>query len=156
MKIMIKLLLLALVGGLVAPMFIKGPDGRPLMSWQEFFSAPSGGMGSKPSSVSSDKTTVYKWKDEHGQWHFSDKKDEHLEQETVKYDPNANIIQSIPVTKDTQNARVTPLAKKLNAPTTPSLTTVPMAEVPELIDQAKQYQGLIDDRNKALEQYKSR
>ena len=154
MKIMIKLLVLALVGAIVAPMILKGPDGRPLMSWEDFFSVPDSTVGlSKPISKSSDLTTVYKWQDEEGQWHFSDKPMGKGEHETLKYNPNANIIQSLKKPEEESNAVVTPKLKTPEISSGPSLTTVPLTEVPELMDQAKQYQQLIDQRNQTLEQF---
>ncbi|GLQ33114.1 DUF4124 domain-containing protein [Litoribrevibacter albus] len=159
MKIMIKLMLLALVGAVVAPMLIKGPDGKPLLSWQDFFSLPSQDSGSASSSdpdvtpqSPSGLTTVYKWKDKEGQWHFSDKPQDHVDNETLKYNPNANIIQSLAKKEEESEVEVTPM--KVPEPSAgPSLTTVPLTEVPELMDQAKQYQQLLDQRNKTLEQF---
>ena len=153
MKLMIKLMLFGLVGAVVAPMLIKGPDGRPLMSWQDFFSSPEQGTtsSSKPTS-SGGLTTVYKWKDADGQWHFSDKKIEGDNHETLKYNPNANIIQSLAKKEPEQDVKVKAIPKAVEAKG-PSLTTVPLAEVPELMDQAKQYQSLIDQRNQSLEQF---
>jgi len=156
MKIMIKLLLLALVGAVVAPMLIKGPDGRPLLSWKDFFSVsnPTATLDKPTGKVSpSGLTTVYKWQDEEGQWHFSDKPMGTGEHETLKYNPNANIIQSLKKPEEDSNAVVTPIAKAPETPSGPSLTTVPLSEVPELMDQAKQYQQLIDQRNQTLEQF---
>ena len=156
MKLMIKLLLLGLVGAIVAPMLIKGPDGRPLMSWQDFFSSSDSGSASVSSSSplsSPGVTTVYKWKDAEGQWHFSDKVIEGENHETLKYNPNANIIQSLAKKEEESEIEVQPVAA-LKESSGPSLTTVPLTEVPELMDQAKQYQSLIDQRNKSLEQFK--
>ncbi|GAA3944312.1 DUF4124 domain-containing protein [Litoribacillus peritrichatus] len=155
MKLMIKLLLLGLVGAIVAPMLIKGPDGRPLMSWQDFFSSSDSGAASVSSlpQSSSGVTTVYKWKDAEGQWHFSDKAIEGENHETLKYNPNANIIQSLAKKEEESEIEVKPVAA-LKETSGPSLTTVPLTEVPELMDQAKQYQSLIDQRNKSLEQFK--
>lgn len=160
MKIMIKLLILGLVGVVVAPMLIKGPDGRPLMSWEDFFSSPS---ADKPATSSvnptapsspSGLTTVYKWQDSDGQWHFSDKPQDHVQNETLKYNPNANIIQSLAKKEENPEVEVEAI-KEPQVPEEPSLTTVPLTEVPELMDQAKQYQQMMDQRNQMLQQYNS-
>ena len=153
MKLMIKLMVLALIGAVVAPMLIKGPDGRPLMSWQDFFSSPSKPSGTGVSS-SSGLTTVYKWQDDEGNWHFSDRPVVESS-EKLTYNPNANIIQSLAKKEEPQKVKVTPFESTPDQKG-PSLTTVPMDQVPELMDQAKQYQSLIDQRNEALEQFNKR
>jgi len=64
-KVMIALLIIACI----APMVIKGPDGEPLMSIEDWIpSTPT-----IPDELQSDDepTTVYKWQDEDGNWHFS-------------------------------------------------------------------------------------
>lgn len=78
---MYKLLIGLLIIACIAPLFIKGPDGEPIMSlddWSmELPDAARQLMGeSLPTSpVSNDgptaPTTVYRWQDENGQWHFS-------------------------------------------------------------------------------------
>lgn len=151
MKLMIKLMVLALIGAVVAPMLIKGPDGRPLMSWQDFFSSQS-----ETPKVSSPTglTTVYKWQDAEGNWHFSDRPVVE-NSETLTYNPNANIIQSLVKKEEPEQVTVTPFEPKMKQQG-PSLTTLPMDQVPELMDQAKQYQSLIDQRNEALQQFNKR
>ncbi|MFC3152493.1 DUF4124 domain-containing protein [Litoribrevibacter euphylliae] len=157
MKIMIKLLILALIGVFVAPMVMKGPDGQPLISWKDFFSSPapddpSPSVSPNAPASPSGLTTVYKWKDKDGQWHFSDKPQDHVQNETLKYNPNANIIQSLAKKEEEPEVVVEPV-KEPKTSTEPSLTTVPLTEVPELMDQAKQYQQMVDQRNEMLQQY---
>jgi len=199
MKIMIKLMLLALVGLLVAPLIIKGPDGKPLMTVQDLdLNLPSVSPASAykdPSYRSSGLTTVYKWQDEHGQWHFSDNQSQGSNHQTLKYNPKANIIQSLPKEDDSQQTTLSALSgnefigNAVSSRTRPketsqdenvevmqqikralggnnhttnqsagyssgagiSLSTIPLSEVPELIEQAKNIQSLLDQRNKDLE-----
>jgi hypothetical protein len=156
MKIMIKLLLLALVGAVVAPMLMKGPDGKPLLSWEDFFSVPEETKmlpDAEPSSPAG-LTTVYKWKDKDGVWHFSDKPHDHETNEKLTYNPNANIIQSLAKKEEEPEAEVKAVPIEPE-PTSPGLTTVPLDQVPELMDQAKQYQDMVDQRNKMMEQFNS-
>lgn len=202
MKIMIKLLLLALVGVLVAPMFIKGPDGEPIVTLQDVVpTASSESAYVSPSSSSSKLTTVYKWQDENGQWHFSDNQAQGQNHETVKYNPKANIIQSLAkkeepkpgagsmpgvsgeyiaaVSRKSPSSKEDELEEELegldpevvkrvkralgvnnNSNTTENagggagigLTTIPMSEIPKLIEQAKEVQALLDERNEKLEE----
>ncbi len=195
MKIMIKLLVLVLIGAVVAPLVIKGPDGKPMMAWQDFFSSTPTTAYISPSKGSSSLTTVYKWKDADGQWHFSDKTVEGNNHETIKYNPKSNIIQSLAKKEEPNQFDVddrfasgrqfaanavgtrrgrneeeeegTNLNSLINehhrsrggnsgsnGTTTggPGLTTVSLADVPELIEQAKQVQALVDQRNESLRQ----
>lgn len=77
MSFTVKLLLLALVVvALILPMFIKGPDGRPIMvvgDWLPDFVGDSTKMSRVVSDqLGQDSATMYKWQDETGHWHFSD------------------------------------------------------------------------------------
>ncbi|MFC3152299.1 DUF4124 domain-containing protein [Litoribrevibacter euphylliae] len=201
MKIFIKLMLLVLVGAVVAPMFIKGPDGEPIVTLQEVLPSSSSSESAyvSPSSSSSKLTTVYKWKDENGQWHFSDNQATGQNHETLKYNPKANIIQSLAKKEEPKDgaaaipgvngeyiaavSRRSPrsqeeeleeelegldpevvkrvrraLGSNNNANNNDitggagiSLTTIPMSEIPKLIEQAKEVQALLDERNEELE-----
>ncbi|GLQ33566.1 DUF4124 domain-containing protein [Litoribrevibacter albus] len=202
MKIFIKLMLLAVVGAVVAPMFLKGPDGKPIMDVTDF--APSASSESayvSASETSSKLTTVYKWKDENGQWHFSDNQAQGSNHETLKYNPNANVIQSLQMPEEPEYAEAMPGGRPLyaaNVLTTSSkkkeedldleglepeavkrikralassnngkgnananntdgvsgisLTTIPLSEIPKLIEDAKNVQALLDKRNEQLEE----
>lgn len=79
-SIVVKILIVLLIIACIAPLFIKGPDGEPIMSLDDWkFEIPASLTGilrksapAAPEGVSPSKsTTVYKWQDEDGQWHFS-------------------------------------------------------------------------------------
>ena len=95
MKIMIKLMLLGLIGLLVAPLIIKGPDGRPIMSLDNLNLFNSQKSAYNQSNDKSSLTTVYKWQDAEGQWHFSDNKIKGENHQTLRYNSNSNVIQSL-------------------------------------------------------------
>ena len=59
------ILVLFLVAALIAPFFLRGPDGQPLMTLDDFIEVPS-------PSVSINPPQVYRWQDEHGVWQFGD------------------------------------------------------------------------------------
>ena len=72
-----KLLLAVLViGGLVLPLFINGPSGKPIMSLSDWkpdlqnASPEINGISAEPIKPKSGDA-VYKWQDEQGRWHFS-------------------------------------------------------------------------------------
>ncbi|SEI90758.1 protein of unknown function [Allopseudospirillum japonicum] len=84
MKLMLKLMLMLLVLAMILPMALKGPDGRPLMRWQDWLAEDtpqaSGSSASGHFSTSTPASSqapapaqkIYRWQDETGRWHFSD------------------------------------------------------------------------------------
>jgi len=109
MGLFIKLLLLALVLALAAPFVIKGPDDRPLMTLDDIQN-PDGLTGwlqsipqvgstlqeevtGKGTAPAKGKTSVYSWKDEQGNVHYSNiAPTETASVETIKVNPNMNVI----------------------------------------------------------------
>lgn len=82
MKLFVKFLLFILVAAFVGQFYVKGPDGKPLLSWQKLFpgkSSPVANLINKAQSEGADlgrsnsgnSDTVYKWKDKNGVWQFS-------------------------------------------------------------------------------------
>jgi hypothetical protein len=107
----------------------------------------------------------YKWQNEHGIWQFTtEPPSSPTTYQEVYTDPQANIIQSIP--KDTiqstlgfsDNASTDP--KKSNEKNKPaediesglSLTTVPITQIPKLMEDAKAARKIMDDHQKNLDQ----
>jgi hypothetical protein len=91
MKLIIKMCLLLLVIALILPLWLKGPDGKPIMPVGEWVSLPAEVAGSAselveklglsnvlPDGDSASEPTAapsgqyYRWQDAEGQWHFSD------------------------------------------------------------------------------------
>ena len=79
---MIKLLVGLLIIACIAPLFLKGPDGGPIMTLDDWkFEIPDSvtalfDKGSEmtlgdDAALGAESTTVYKWQDDDGQWHFS-------------------------------------------------------------------------------------
>lgn len=70
------LLAVLIIGGLILPLFITGPSGRPIMSlsdWKpdlQVASSEINGVSAGPIKPNSGEA-VYKWQDEQGRWHFS-------------------------------------------------------------------------------------
>jgi hypothetical protein len=96
-KLLIKMFLLLLVFGLVLPLFMKDPAGRPIMVVDDWFTLPDKlygilGKGREvleaarpegeaelqavsedgPVDSSAPGSQYYRWQDERGRWHFSD------------------------------------------------------------------------------------
>jgi hypothetical protein len=93
MKMMIKLAAVLLVIALFLPMWLKGPDGKPIMTIGDWVKLPTevnaivdgaGDLVEKlgapvretfeagPEAADSPSGEYYRWQDEEGQWHFSD------------------------------------------------------------------------------------
>lgn len=75
----IRLMIGLLIVACIAPFFIKGPDGEPVMTlddWRvelpeamtSWFDQPSTSSGVTGESAAASK--IYKWQDEDGSWHF--------------------------------------------------------------------------------------
>ena len=106
MKFFAKLMIaLLVIGGLAPFTFLKGKDGKPLMSFSDL-KAPKMKMPDLPdmdlpkditgTSEPSKKRTVYKWKDKSGTWHFtSEPPPKGQDYSAAVYDPNMNVIQSV-------------------------------------------------------------
>lgn len=105
----------------------------------------------------------YRFKDQNGVWQFSDTPQPGVTNYVSHIDPNANVIQSLSQEKiDDALGRTPPpppeqpgqegkkdesLLSNLPLP-----TTVPVTEIPNLIQQAKDVQTLVNERTKQLEQ----
>ncbi len=95
-----------LAAALIGPFFINKPDGEPIMSFPTTDSLNpakllSGDDKTTPSSNTTSfgsGTTVYKWQDAQGQWHYGDQPPENNPSvSTLQVDSNTNIIQSLKV-----------------------------------------------------------
>lgn len=101
MRSIIRLSLLLLVAAGIAPFFITGKDGRPLLSLSRL-NAPSLPQVSLPAwnkpegdDRASAPVTLYRWRDERGIWQFSDNPPPPgVAYETVAVDPDVNLLDS--------------------------------------------------------------
>ena len=155
MKLFIKLVLFIVVLAVAAPYVMKGKDGKPLMEFNlsdtissitNIFKAPSSIQEEVTSGgipVTSDK--VFKWKDENGRWHFSDKPVDG-QQVSTHIIPKANILAPVKIPGKEE--------EKEEPSATPGIP-VPMTaqNVPKLIDDAKNVQKLLNDRQSQLDKH---
>ena len=93
---------------------------------------------------SSSPTTLYKWQDAQGQWHYSEQPPASGEVSTVTVNPQANIIQAPPV-KEKKPAAA---AAKVSSADQPVETVNPYnpAQVRQTIEDAKNVEKLLQDR----------
>ncbi len=142
MKLFVKLLVLLLIAAMAGPFFIKGPDGRPLMTWndvkQKIGNWSSSGGSARPGSP----VEVHRWQDEDGQWHYSDEAPTQGG-EVITVDPNVNVIQSTPVRK-------APAADTAQPDTEPQPAVSEPPSVFNAIDETNQVKEEMEQRNEAL------
>jgi|TARA_Y100000310_G_scaffold331425_1_gene404971 hypothetical protein len=145
-KIMIALLIIAF-GGLF---FIKGPGGEPFLTLEDLkpdLSLPDAGSltASKedPDETSGKPVKVYRWKDDEGNWHFSNKEEDAEGAELMEVQETNTIpaFKAPPREKKTKVAASQPV-------------TAPIPGIGQGIDtlnQAKQLQSTIDQRKADLD-----
>lgn len=75
-------------------------DGRPLLDWREL-AAPALEQLGLPAPER--RVTAYRWRDEQGAWHYStERPPPGTEYETVRVDPDANVLLPGPETDSGQ------------------------------------------------------
>lgn len=179
MKLFTKVMLLVLVLGLVGPFIIKRPDGRPWMNTNDIlpdFSSLRARVENSWSRLTgaaenmtddldlpSGKTKVYRWQASDGSWVFSDAPPPDSKSEEMWVDPNANVIQSTGLStqqhsEENENT-INPVAEKEAANPAgngiPLPLTITPKQVSKLIQDAKDVQQQVNDRNRELEKITS-
>lgn len=168
MKLFIKLMILVLLLGLAGPFFLTKPDGNPWMSLDDLL--PEEGsvdglwakltnnlsqfknmVGRELGDEQMGKTQVYKWRAADGSWRFSDKPpstEGAAGVETVYLDPNTNMIKGLPNTTVTE-----PSAEntEVGSSVVPLPMTVSPMQAQKMMDDARNIQALMDERNQTLE-----
>lgn len=143
----LRLFLPLLVAGVVVPLVMPGPDGRPVMSLSDWL--PERAImepveqllarlrrvnDSEPATILAPEV-VYKWRDEAGMWHFTD---------DPKSVPAGVVPQALPA-----------VANEMPAPEMSPRPGVPSAGspgLPGMLDSAKQAKRLTEERNEVIEQ----
>ena len=137
---MIKLMIGVLILACGSTFFINGPDGKPLMTMDEFLSR------STPSSAVNNKdiepTKVYKWQDEHGVWQFSNTPVAEHETEIVMLDGQINTMDAYVAPKKVEKAGASSAFSALP----PGLTTVSPDKIGEMMDTVNSLQDTLDQR----------
>lgn len=108
------------------------------------------------------KNIFYRWQDENGVWQFSELPNRNTLNMVVRTDPDANVLQGLSEDQiDAAFGRVkntnsimenNPFANGEGLDQTlPIPTTIPIAEIPDLIEQAKDVQRIMDERMKQMD-----
>ncbi len=156
MKLLLKLLLVLPLLAVALPFLIKGPSGRPLLSFDSF-QAPRTIVPELPeikgvlekardslADLAPEKpakaTRVYKWRDANGTLSFSDRPNPNGSSEQVLVNSNVNILPSSPAKMgNQQNAENEGVVSCLHMENLqlPSPTSIPLKQIPQLIKDAK-------------------
>lgn len=165
MKLFIKFMMFAVVLTCAAPFVLKRSDGTPWLSLTDLKTpdialpdiSPLTNQIKKlgntdPENNNVGQTTVYKWQDKGGVWHFSDKASNASPSEEIKINHNTNLVhldkQESPVKLD-QIASDEIISRDEDTPL--NLEAGPYEQLPDLIDQAKNVENLLNQRQQQQE-----
>ena len=153
MKLFVKLMIAAVVLAVLIPFtFLKGKDGKPLMSLDKL-KAPELSMPKladvEISKDSGRNDIIYQWRDAKGELHFSSSPPPEGIQYTSKgYDPNTNLIQSVQVKPEEPEK---PVAETQIKKTVDIGNPYSPQNVEKLINDAQNVQNVLNDRLKQQE-----
>lgn len=158
---MIKLLIALLIIACIAPLFIKGPDGEPIMTiddwavdlpepvdrfFSDLFAGRTPSTPAVPGTPEAEPPRVYKWQDEDGQWHFSNTP------------PNMDVAQEVEISDvNLMDAYVPPEPEPVPEETQAGQLTMPgglpgPGQMQEMMETMDSFQQTMDQRNQALEE----
>ena len=139
-----KIIFIALAAAIIAPMFIKGPDGEPIMTVSDWI--PEKPDTSAISGNSNTSQEFYRYQDENGNWQYTDRPPEGANVETVEVDTSSNVMDSVEIQP-----------KKTTASRTPAPGVAGYVENMANVKQdAEAVQQLMDDREGQLDEALSR
>ncbi len=172
MKAFYKLLLILIILSLAIPFYLKGPDGRQLLSLSDIdhdLSTLSSNLkntvlssierikhidGSDNTESAQEKsatTTLYRWLDAQGQWHFSNKPNE--TSEPFKVTPNSSIPVPRQTPPDSEDTVVTaPSDLQSNGQNKDLPSPFSAKQVIQTLEEAKNIQKLMDNRTEQLDE----
>ena len=148
---MIKLVIALVIIACIAPFFIKGPDGEPLMTLDDWASdmpelpeLPVNAGDTEPSAPQE----VYRWQDEEGQWHFSNTPPDGAAVELVEIG-EINIMESVEAPA-VESSRSTTQAE---VPTSAGM--VSPDEMQQMMDSVSDFQSTLEQRQADLDELTS-
>ena len=165
MKLFLKIMIFIVVLACAGPFILKRSDGRPWMTFSDLkapdLSVPDISpltdqvkkLHNTNTDNSADQTIVYKWQDRDGVWHFSDKASTSIPSEEFAIKHNTNMVhmekQEIPGETPRIQADENVVQNE-----TVSLDpkASPYEQLPNLIDQAKNVEKLLDQHQQQQEQ----
>ncbi|MBT4159855.1 MAG: DUF4124 domain-containing protein [Gammaproteobacteria bacterium] len=151
---MVKILIGLLIIACIAPLFIKGPDGEPIMTLDDWkIDLPEsldellqGAIPEVQEQAPSAPATVYRWQDESGQWHFSNTPPEAGIAEEMQLNGDINIMEAYVAPEETA---ATETASATGLPSGP-MTATP-DQVREMMETVTNLQETIDQRKAEMD-----
>lgn len=143
------------------PLPAPTPGEAPMIQWSDGSRQQQTIKGSTEKPIAARANVYYRWQDQNGVWQITATPQPNVENIIVSVDPNANVIQSMSK-KDIDKAfgrqevieteeQPALTDKPAEVPETGFPMTVPMEQIPQLIDQAKGLQEMVDKRNEMME-----
>lgn len=107
-------------------------------------------------STPTTRQTFYKWQDASGQWHFGEQAPEGVQAIVVNVDTAANIIQSVKAPAESAEPAAVISTEMINdnalpAPLPGVPFTVNPADIPQLLEQTKQLQQQMGQRQQQID-----
>lgn len=137
---MIKLMIFVVIFAAAALFFVKGPDGKPLLTADKLFEGIPGSLTDllpgEPETPA--VTRIYKWKDENGVWQFSNSPADEEGAEVIELDGQINTVQAFRL-PDPAREKKTPIA-------IPGVMTVSPQEAAKMFDTVNDLQQTVDQR----------
>lgn len=151
MGIFNKLLLLVLVLAVASPFILKKPDGTPYMDINQFLKPVN---SVKESVMPTESKQLYRWKDEKGNWQYTDHPPSNPGAESFTVKHNINEMKTIDLPegyKEKPQEKDQRFDPTEGSGSSLPLTTAPIEKVPEMLDQIENIQQNLDNRQKQLD-----
>ena len=163
-KVMMGLLALGMAGLFV----VKKPDGTPWLNIKDFLPDQSSiteisqtankalknaesSIGHPDSNKISTAGKIYRWKDQQGNWQFSDTPPENLPAETMQVSGNLNRDLAEPATVNKEKPEATSPSSTA-VPSTSPLSAFSPEKVQKLMEDTEKVKSLMENREKHLNQ----
>ncbi len=149
---------------------LSGKDEGASIQWGNAKATANGGLvkatDAEGKLLQEARNTYYRWKDKDGVWQFTKQPNPNTENFLMKIDPNANILQSLSQDSIDRAFGREPKSETLalgeksksknpllpdELSNIPFPSTIPVDQIPQLIDQAKGIQELSLERQKTLD-----
>lgn len=149
--------LLIIAGVLIAiayamPLIIQTGEGKSLL--ESFGENTVSADDEQNEQSGSSSQSFYKWQDENGTWHYSDKpRSDGGNMETVTVNPDANLLPGIQSAEESENVKND---QKVSNPgeaetISPIPMTVPPGKVADMIRDAKNLQNTVEQRIQSID-----
>jgi len=156
---MVKLMVIVVILAGVGLFFLKGPDGKPFLTVDDFaVELPDSPASMLPQQLQPEEpdtvTKIYKWKDEDGVWQFSNSPQDKEGSELIEFSAQTNIIQSYsppPLTTVPPTKREASGGEVSTSDSIPGVMTVSPEQAAEMMKTVKNLQSTVDQRKADLD-----